>query len=249
VKNDRSIDAALAAANPLPDGQLRELPLEAAERELMLALRDEGRPGEAKPASRRWTPHLPRLAFGAVALAALAAAVIAIGLGGYGGAGTPAYAAGLVRLAKASPLVLLERPGWRVESIGEPSRLRGEMRFRKGSGPGAQTAELRWRRDNVDSLPVPSAQRPAAIMIGLSVRALVTVYGSEGGRSRKLVAAWEDHGRLLEFTSFGLDLAEFEHRLDSLRRVGTTSWLDALPKRVTASAHGEASRPLAQPAP
>jgi hypothetical protein len=232
VKDDKSIDTALGAANPLPDRQLRELPVEAAERELMLAVRREGRPSSAEVPRRRWALRLPRLATGAVALAAIVAAIVIVLGGGYGGTGTPAYGAGLVRLAKASPLVLLDAPGWRVQSVGERPRGHGAMRFRKGAGGGVQTAELRWRPGSVDSLPQARAQRPTIALAGLSVRALVTIYGFEGGRTRKLVAAWSDHGRLLEFSSTGSSLADFGRQLNSLRRVGTTSWLDALPPSV-----------------
>lgn len=232
MKDDRNIDAALAAANPLPDRQLRELPLEAAERELMLAVRSEGRARIAESPRRRWALRFPRLATGAVALAAIIAAVVIVLGGGYGGAGSPAYAAGLVRLAKASPLVLLDAPGWRVQSVGERPRGHGVMRFRKGAGGGVQTAELRWRPGSVDSLPQARAQRPTIALAGLSVRARVTIYGFEGGRTRKLVAAWSDHGRLLEFSSTGSSLTAFGRQLNSLRRVGATSWLDALPPRV-----------------
>lgn len=238
MNDDKSIDAALAAANPLPDEQLRELPLGDAERELMLAVRGATPPYEAESPRRRRALRLPRLvpriATGAVALAAVAAAIV-FATGGYGGSGTPAYGAGLVRLAKASPLVLLDQPGWRVESIGEPSARRGVMRFRKGSGAGGPSATLRWHPGSLDSLPQPQSRRPTVVMLALSVRAVVIIHGFEAGRSRKLVAAWEDHGRLLEFSSADVSLAEFEAQLNSLRRVGAGSWLDALPARIKTS--------------
>ncbi len=68
-----------------------------------------------------------RRLFGLAGLAAVAAAVVVLPLVGGGASESPskAYGADLVRFAEASPLLLLEAPGWRVQNANDERRREG----------------------------------------------------------------------------------------------------------------------------
>jgi hypothetical protein len=92
---------------------------------------------DAASGARRWRSwHRGRIVLGsatAIALAALAIVILAAG-----GASAPAYGAELVRFAESTPLLLLEKPGWRVAYVNEDRRgpgmpPEGEMEFVTGS--------------------------------------------------------------------------------------------------------------------
>jgi len=124
--NMRELEMALAAADPASRDRLDGLDLEAMEAELLADLDDE------RPASPPVGAGLPRgrrrrrraLALGAAAVAAVAAAIVILA-GGSSEHSSRAYGAELVRFAEASPLLLLEGPGWRVQDVSEERRREG----------------------------------------------------------------------------------------------------------------------------
>jgi hypothetical protein len=241
----KKIEAAMLAANPLSQAALRALPLTAGEIELAHGILAEPGGPDATPersvapeprtprATRRRRLRLPGVAVGIASLAAIAVAVVAIGLGGdrerQPTATAPAHVGPLERLAKTSPLVLLDRPGWRVVSARVGRHGHGSLRFRGGSATGAETAELRWHPGHLNGPRPASGWRVARISVEQGVDAPVTIYGYVGHRPRRISATWEDGGRVLEFSSVTARTADFEKRLDSLRRVGAGAWLKALP--------------------
>ncbi len=134
--NTRGLEMALAAADPVGQGRLDGLDLEAMEAELLADLDGEqpaARPLGADLPSRR-RPRRLALALGTAVLAAVAAAIVILA------AGTSehpsrAYGADLVRFAESSPLLLLEGPGWRVQNVNEERRregVEGSMEFVTG---------------------------------------------------------------------------------------------------------------------
>lgn len=117
--NTRELELALAAADPVAQGRLDELDLVAMEAELLADL--DGEQPASLPLGNGAPRRRPRrlaLALGTAALAATAAAVVILA-GGASERPSRAYGADLVRFAQASPLLLLEGPGWRVQDVNE----------------------------------------------------------------------------------------------------------------------------------
>jgi hypothetical protein len=135
------LDRRLKEANPFPAETVAALELGAAERELAAEI--VARPASAGadlPGGGSARPSRPRRGRQLAALAGAAAAIvvaIVLLLSGSSGQPGPArvYAAELVRLAQASPLLLLEGPGWRVQNAHEERRregIEGSMEFVTG---------------------------------------------------------------------------------------------------------------------
>ncbi|HWB70258.1 MAG TPA: hypothetical protein VG518_09810 [Solirubrobacterales bacterium] len=185
--NTREIKMSLAAGDPVGQELLDRLDLEAMEAELLADLDGE------QPASLPLAPGAPprhrvrrfALATGVVALVVTAVAAI---LGGGASRHAPrAYGAELVRFAEATPLLLLEGSGWRVQDLNE-SRTRegtaGIMDFvtgrpvpdesiritagkagfgEEGMLPAAvrqRKVQLSWRTGRLE--PPPGARRPVS---------------------------------------------------------------------------------------
>jgi hypothetical protein len=128
-------DRALAAANPIGDDMLARLDLGALEADLLADI-DGGGSASAQLVPPRVRPRRGRLAvgFATVAIAA-AVAVVLILAGGGAEKSSRAYGASLVRFAEASPLLLLEGPGWRVQNVDEHREregIAGSMEFVTG---------------------------------------------------------------------------------------------------------------------
>jgi hypothetical protein len=203
------------------------------------------------------------LALGAAAVAAVAIVLIA-SLGGAGPDRSPApYGAKLVRFAQASPLLLLEEPGWRVGDVEEETGDEGQMEFisgRKlppeqivervgkdgstvvsGQRPPAvrqRRADLNWRAGSIGSWLTDRAAsadyRTTAPVLGTTAH----VFRYEGGHpgDYEFTALWSEGGRVLEFRAPVPDLASFERHLAALHQVRTGPWLDALPADVVKAA-------------
>jgi len=234
----REIDKALASANPVSRATAAGLPLEAAEEELLRAIVAEPRRTRV---GRRARPRRARRRQLALVGAALAAAVLllaVVGTGERSDGPESAFGAELVRFAESSPLLLLDAPGWSVDSADEESAAVGEMRFTDGS-TGA--ADLNWRprplgewvRDRAAS----ATRITTAPVLGTTARVFQYEGGSPGDRD--VTALWIDHGRVLEFRSQVAGLEEFKGRLASLRRVDADTWLSALPASVVKAADRE----------
>jgi hypothetical protein len=247
------LDALLASANPLDAPHAAALPLADAQDELCRALLAQ-EPATDPPASRaprsRWR-LVPRVALAVLVLFAGSMAVLSLGKSGDNGGGT-VWAAELVRLAEASPLVLLDAPGWQVVYADEQSAQEGELHFSLGPPvpPPAQgaasvdamkqtdvpttTAALNWRPG-----PLSDWTRDRAASANISTTAPVLgttahVYQYAGGRPghQDITALWRYDGRVLEFRAGAADVAAFKTLLAALRRVDTDTWLSAMPDSV-----------------
>jgi hypothetical protein len=134
--NMRELEIALAAADPVDQGRLSGLELEAMEAELLADL-DGEQPASAPLGTEapRWRrPRRLALALGTATLAAAVAAIFLLA-GGASEHPSRAYGADLVRFAESSPLLLLEEPGWRVQNANEERRregIEGSMEFVTG---------------------------------------------------------------------------------------------------------------------
>ena len=153
----REIDSALSAAYPLSRTTIQELPLDAADHELLAKIMAEPQEARETVASEATpaTPQRPRLVRRSASLAAAGAFAAAIILavfgagGGSPGSPTPAYGAEQLRLAKISPHILLDPSNWRVAVTDTVKALEGWTEFQHGEElrqdpPPEQVAKFRW---------------------------------------------------------------------------------------------------------
>jgi hypothetical protein len=217
-----NIETALAAANPFPLQLAADLPLALGEEEMLCAIVTHA-PFERGVFSRLPRGRVARLS---VALAVVAVVAVAALIGTRGSRPSPAYAAELVRLANASPLLLLDQPGWRVSYVNEDSAQDGEMRFTKTVDGAATTVSLHWRsgaladwiRDRANSATVTSKTQ----VLG----ATATVFADRTAGASSL---WVYDGRVMEFTSEVGDMRSLDELLGALKPVSTEAWIQALP--------------------
>lgn len=255
------LDTLLASANPLPDAAARGIDMPDAE--IVQAL------VAATPARGRVPRRvlLARRAGIAIALAAVVVTVLALLPSGSGpGRGAPGvpervWAAELVRFAEASPLVLLDAAGWKVDYADEQSELVGEMRFLYGDAPPPPQSELvvtegepipaaviedarRHASLNWQAGPLADWKRDRAASAKAHTTAPVLgttadVYEYENGgvfaqapAYHDITALWVDGDRVLEFRWAAPSMAAFKELLASLRRVDAGAWLTAMPASV-----------------
>ncbi|HKZ12629.1 MAG TPA: hypothetical protein VJL81_02175, partial [Solirubrobacterales bacterium] len=172
--------------------------------------------------------------------AALAAWFVLVGPGTRTEKTAPPFDTSLVQVAKTSPLVLLEEPGWRVGADTRVGRSRGEMHFfRRGgsSAGGGERAELRWRSGPAAARLRERFERRVPYIVYLLPPVLDTrvlqIHASGPPDRRRFAAVWEDRGRVLVFRSTAPSFTAFERRLGALHRVGPIAWLTALPEELT----------------
>jgi hypothetical protein len=263
------LNAAVAAGNPLPRRTLAALDLGDGGRELLAEIATEPLPGGAGATSAPPALGQRRRRRGVLVLLASAAAITALILVALGTAGGPsegpasAYGAQLVRFAEASPLLLLEAPGWHVQYADEESAREGQLQFVRGApippehvtesvvtgkvtgmNPPAvrqRQAELSWRRGPLQGWLVDRAASADLTTTAPVLDTTARVYRYEGGSSgeRDITALWNEDGRVLEFRAAVPDMEAFRERLDGLRHVGANAWLDAMPASVVKAAdHG-----------
>lgn len=262
-------DAALAASNPVTRQALAGLDLAEADRELLAEILSEplgaderlvtavGAPVEA--GSRRVHGRgILALSTGTAALAALILLVLGT-TGGPSDQPSSAYGAELVNFAEASPLVLLQSPGWHVQYANEGSDGEGDVEFVNGppiapestvelpSGkvtgayPAAvrrRLAELSWRGGSLtasrEALTGSATFTTTAPVLGTTAQ--VFEYEGGGAGNRDMVALWSEDGRVLEFSAAAPDVGAFAERLAALAPVDTDAWLEALPASVVKAA-------------
>ncbi len=233
----QDVDRGLSGAYPLSRAEIDELPLDAADRELVAAIIAEPGEGPAVPTAPRRRVRVPRRYVGLVAAGATAftifLAVLGTG-GGSPGAPAPAYGAELLRLAKISPHILLDPRSWRVVVIETRKALEGWTVFQLGEGPepGPQrVAKLRWHSISPQKRASEVTSHGAAT-VGtapvLGTTAEVYTYPSRGKGVFLATALWGQSGRAFEFRTAVPDMATFEGRLAALRRVDQESWLRAV---------------------
>jgi hypothetical protein len=249
----REVDAALADAARVDRAALAGPGLEEARRELLeriLAQPQEARPTPALATGRGGRRLGAGLRGGYLALGTAlgaAAAVVALAIGiGAGSAGAPsrAFGADLARLTKASPHLLINGRGWRIQRASLVTERGGTIEFfreagggllplsGRGRNPAAARAELKWSfgatgaagRDPGGAELVRVAKAPA-----IGVTAHVFAVPGPGSGGRRYEAVWSQGGRRLEFGSVAPSLAAFERRLVLLRLVPGTSWMRELP--------------------
>jgi hypothetical protein len=223
--------AAMAAANPVSAADLAA-EIEAAELERALARAEAlGRtPSQPVPAGDRvavepsWTGRRQtRLGLGLAVVAVVAALLVVPGWLGLGGGGRPEFAAAAIRVAEASPRLLVTAPGWKVVRADELEPDSGELTFSDGS----HRFDVRWYparlygqylRDRADVSPpergVLLGQR--ATTVEYSREQYATMLSPQG---RVFV---EVRGRL------GSKRA-YDEVLHSLRPVDVATWLGAMP--------------------
>ena len=244
------IDALLAAADPLPAARAATLPVRDAQEDLCRTLLAQPRAAVVSSPARRPQRSrrrlLPRLALAVVVLFAISMAALSLGKPGEK-AGT-VWAAELVRLAEASPLVLLQAPGWHVAYADEQSAEEGELQFAFGATPGSKDvaqpaasgreAALNWRGGDLTSWKkdrAGSAQISGTAPV-LDTTAHVYQYiGGPPGR-QDITALWRQDDRVLEFRAGVADMAAFKALLAQLEQVDTDTWLSALPASVIKAA-------------
>jgi hypothetical protein len=139
--NADDLDLRLRGANPFPRDAVAALDLGSAGAALVEGIAAEpasadgvGAGGVAGARSRPWRRRTVLAAAGALVATAAAVALMLSAGGGETGPNR-AYAAALVRFAEASPLLLLEGPGWRVQDVTQwRSRegIEGSMEFVTG---------------------------------------------------------------------------------------------------------------------
>jgi hypothetical protein len=238
------LDALLMAADPLPAAWAAALPVADAQAELCRALQAEPRaprPAPAPPPARRARRRLAvRLSLAVGVL--FAVSLVALSLGRSGEKGGTVWAAELVRLAEASPLVLLQAPGWHVSYADEQSAEEGEIHFSTGPAAAADDqrtdAALNWRAGSLaewkHSRAAEASVRTTAPVLGTTAG----VYQYTGGRPghQDITSVWGYDGRVLEFRAGAADIAAFKALLAHLQRVDTDAWLSALPDSVVKSA-------------
>lgn len=237
-----AIDAAVAAANPVPLGALASAPMTDARAQLLAAIFAESpggpAPAHALPRSvKRSGRRGPLLALGAAV--AIAAALVSFVLAGSGAptVQSPAFGAELVRYADSSPLVLLQLHGWHVSYANEEASGEGEMHFLPdGASESAalRMAQLDWRIGTLSSWEAERAVNPdltrSTRVLGTAAHVYRYKSGSPG--SYIFAAFWLYHGRVLEFRATTDGFQRFERMLSALHRVDNTTWLSALPSSV-----------------
>jgi hypothetical protein len=229
------LDALLASANPLDAARALALDLDDAHDELCRALLAQ-EPIEAVRTARTARSRrrlVPRVALAVLVVFAGSMAVLSLGRSG-GESGGTVWAAELVRLAEASPLVLLDAPGWQVVYADEQSAQEGELHFGRGPADTGGGAALNWRPGALSGWTV---DRAASANVSTTAPVLGTtahVYQYEGGRPghEDITALWRYDGRVLEFRAGAADVAAFKVLLAALRRVDTDAWLSAMPASV-----------------
>jgi len=252
---DDQLHSLLADANPLPDERVTALPLDTAQDELLRALLAEERPA---PQRRRPVIRLSLPRVGAAAGLAAAAVVAVVALGSGSGSHGPATAWGAeqIRFAEASPLVLLDADGWRVEYADEQSKTEGELHFRIGATPPPRTidgdavangtpvpadttfAQLNWRGGDFDEWAKDRGHDAAVSTTAPVLGTTAHVFQYQGGTPghRDITALFRYDGRILEFRAGAADVTAFKALLARLTRVDTDTWLSAMPESVVKTA-------------
>ena len=245
------INAALAAANPLTDGDAAALPLHEADVDLVERIVAISVTPQLPRARGGAFHHRRRLAVLLAVTAAVAALLAVLPSARHDGAPAPAFAAPLVRFANGSPLVLLQLPGWHVVYADEEADGFGEMHFVRGAADAngnprgasfssqvslaGRVASLTWAPQNLNGETRLAGHRQSlATGLGVTVHRLVYEGGSR--RAFDIRALFIYRGRALQFRATVTNMAMFDDELRALHGVGTTTWLRAMPPSVVKTA-------------
>lgn len=177
----RELERALGGADPAGRDRLDGIDLGAMEADLLADLETHPSPlpGPEAARSRARRPRRFALALGSAALAVVLAVVLFLP-GGSSDHVSRAYGAELVRFAEATPLLLLEGPGWRVQNVYQQGDGEGSMEFVTGKPVPYESIRV---TGNTETGQHQSGMFPAAV------------------RQRKVDLSWR-HGDLGESLAF-----------------------------------------------
>jgi hypothetical protein len=269
MRDEREIDDTIKGVDPADAAAVERLPLDDARRELLAGIVSDPEARELEPAAPRrsrprwrWPVRRSRLALGAAFAGAAATALVVLGIGlGAGGAPSQAFGAALERLARFSPNLLLDIPGWRVEAAYEVGGELGTIHFHRAEKEpesrlggrlvfyGVESAQLEWKAGKPAASPPPTV-----VLLGtqpvLGHEARIYVRPARHGASdRWFYAVWSQSGREIEFSSFTDTRRSFDRLLSNLRLVDRDAWLGALaPGGLVTKGGWAASKPWGEPA-
>jgi hypothetical protein len=218
----------LTAADPLPAERAAALDLGHARDALLAGVHSE--PVRRRPSGSKRRRVRVRLALATAAAAVALLALLSLNRDSNDRGSNTAWAAEELRFAEASPLVLLDAPGWRVFYADEESQTDGELQFRRDTN----VADLNWRGGGIaewySDRAASAVRTTTAPVLGTFAR----VYQYEGGTPghRDITALFRYDGRVLEFRAGAADIGAFKVLLASLARVDTDTWLSAMPASV-----------------
>jgi hypothetical protein len=158
---------------------------------------------------------------------------------GSGGEGSMEFVTGRPIPYESIRVTGSEETGWR-----ESGMFPAAVRQRK--------VELSWRHGSLRETvsfahrsPHPHGQQWTKLPVldtTADVDTRAEFYVNQGGPGdRQMTAYWSEGGYLLELRAAVPDLAAFEERLDWLTRVGSQTWLDAMPAKVVKAADHDAA--------
>ncbi|HEX5608574.1 MAG TPA: hypothetical protein VFX45_00620 [Solirubrobacterales bacterium] len=262
--NKREIDTIVAGTNPVSFAAVEALPLAEVEGDLVREI-------TAEPAEVRMPNLKPRRFRRGGRQLALAGAVCAVALailiaGGAGDGSTvgldKAVGDDIERLLKASPPIVIDAPGWKVEALSEPFESEGTTQFSHDyeteSGPETDYAELQWllepmrrRVRAIATLPQVikrSEEKTGVKMAPYVVKELapVQVLGAQArifthrefNHSLSGWAIWRLREHTFQLRTNTPGVAGLRRILASMREIEYEAWLDALPPTIVKQGQG-----------
>jgi hypothetical protein len=240
----RDIDRALNRVNPVGRPSVARLPLAGAEEDLLSAIVSE--PVPSSPVSRR-SPRGSRR-YGRYALAligtatALAVALLVFDGSGSGPTPQPAFAAAAVEVAEANPRLLVTAPGWSIKDAYGFEVDSGSMVF----GNGTHHLSLDWYPARFYRSYLRDRRQVSAVVHSTilghratTVRYHRSVVNEPGLDYETLFSPWGEVA--IGIRGIVASKREYQAILNSLRRVGVNTWLNAMPPEVVQPAAFDAT--------
>lgn len=221
--NDRDFDRLIARANPFGDEQVRQLPTDGAESELLEDILTTNTTATALRPNRRRTYLL---------VAAAAAAVAVLLTGAFLPRGNPvgpqsAYGAEVRAVADANQRLLLDAPGWKIARVDQFTAREGEMSFSSGK----KQLDVHWRpadayRTYYDDRAHENTSKPIEL---LGQKGTQFQYGKSTDFTTILPPKGEN---FLEIRADVGSEQAYRDLIGKLHSVETETWLDAMPASV-----------------
>ncbi len=255
--NDTELDELIAATARVSDADVARWDLTGPEHELCEAIMSTGptssapetmegirsSPGDQLPLGDEPTPpeiSLTRAAPGprrrrplVTALAATAAvALVVLGVWAVGGSRTSHYSVEPAEVAESAPRLLVDLPGWVVDTADEQSSDDGQMTLTDG----ARSLELHWypvetyegyRRDRLSS----AAGVEPATLLGQQAEIFVPDFFDDAGLG-DFRAQWRQGAVWVEAITDASTSDEVQELLDAVVEVDTAAWYEAMPAEV-----------------
>ncbi len=231
--NDTAIDRALVAMAPVLDDDLAGLDVEGCVAALRLDIEASPRPAPmSSPASQPRQRHLTplRLAVGAVVALIVVALISLLPADSSGPKGASEFAAAAVRVAEASPRLLVTAPGWSVDNAdqfaphrGETTFVNGDSRIKVSWGPSSEyDGVLRDARTD-------GSQASLGDLLGDGAETFQYPAANQPSFSTLIPPT---HGSYANVRADGMSLTDYENVLASVTPVGVDEWLAAMPRSV-----------------